>query len=52
MSYAHGAQDIPEMIRRVVEIERLYVADGRDKRDHPQHGTFTGLVCKPEAKDS
>lgn len=48
MSYAHGAEDIAEMIRRVVEMEKLYIDDGRDKREHPLHGTFTGLVYKPE----
>ena len=47
---AYGAQDIPEMMRRVVEMERLYLADGRDKADHPMHGLFTGLVCPPPAE--
>ena len=50
MTLAHGAEDIPEMIRRVMEMEKLYIADGRDKADHPKHGTFTGLVCKPKAE--
>ena len=50
MSLAHGAEDTAEMIRRVVEMEKLYMADGRDKREHPLHGTFTGLIYKPEAE--
>jgi hypothetical protein len=48
MSLAHGAEDTAEMIRRVVEMEKLYIQDGRDKRDHPLHGTFTGLASKDQ----
>ena len=24
-------------------LNRLYIIDGRDKKDHPQHATYTGL---------
>ena len=27
-------------------LERLYFIDGRDKKDHPQHSTYTGLAAK------
>jgi hypothetical protein len=36
------------MIRRVKVMEKLYTAAGRHKPEHPQHGTFTGLIYKPE----
>ena len=27
-------------------LERLYFIDGRDKKEHPQHGIYTGLTAK------
>ena len=30
----------------VERLERLYYIDGRDKKDHPQHGIYTGLSAK------
>ena len=27
-------------------LNRLYIIDGRDKRDHPQYHTYTGLARK------
>lgn len=27
-------------------LERLYKIDGRDKKDHPKHGLYTGLTLK------
>lgn len=39
----HGAEDTTAMQERHDALERLYFADGRDKRDHPNHGTYTGL---------
>ena len=27
-------------------LDRLYIIDGRDKRDHPQYHTYTGLAEK------
>ena len=38
-----GAEDVAAMQERHDALERLYFADGRDKRDHPKHGTYTGL---------
>ena len=46
MSLAHGAEDVPEMIRRIKVMEKLYIADGRHKPDHPLRGTYTGLVSQ------
>lgn len=31
---------------RVEHLERLYFLDGRDKPDHPQAFTYTGLAQK------
>ena len=27
-------------------MDKLYCWDGRDKKDHPMHGTYTGLYLK------
>ena len=27
-------------------LDKLYLWDGRDKKDHPLHGTYTGLYLK------
>lgn len=31
---------------RIERLEQLYFLDGRDKRDHPDHMTYTGLAMK------
>jgi hypothetical protein len=31
---------------RVDLLDKLYFWDGRDKKDHPLHGTYTGLYQK------
>lgn len=41
-----GAEDVQAMNNRVQWLNELYVYDGRDKRDHPRHGLFTGLAQK------
>ena len=41
-----GAEDVEAMSNRVKWLNRLYLYDGRDKRDHPMHGLFTGLAQK------
>jgi hypothetical protein len=38
-----GAEDLEAMNNRVEWLEILYHLEGRDKRDHPQHGLYTGL---------
>ena len=40
---AHGAEDIEVMENRIALLDALYEMDGRDKKDHPQHGLYTGL---------
>ena len=41
-----GAGDIEAMNNRQAWMNELYIYDGRDKRDHPMHGLFTGLAKK------
>ena len=41
-----GAEDIEAMNNRQAWITELYHYDGRDDRDHPQHGVYTGLAKK------
>nr|BAR24203.1 hypothetical protein [uncultured Mediterranean phage uvMED] len=41
-----GAEDVEAMNNRQAWINELYMYDGRDKRDHPMHGLFTGLAKK------
>lgn len=38
-----GAEDVAAMDARVLRLELLYHAAGRDRRDHSQHGTYAGL---------
>ena len=40
------AEDVEAMSNRVKWLNELYLYDGRDKREHPQHGLFTGLAQK------
>jgi hypothetical protein len=44
MSY--GAENIQEMNARVERLDALYIQDGRDKKDHPFHSSYTGLFLK------
>ena len=41
-----GAADVEAMSNRQKWLNELYLYDGRDKREHPQHGLFTGLAQK------
>ena len=41
-----GAEDVEAMNNRQAWMNELYMYDGRDKRDHPMHGLFTGLSQK------
>ena len=38
-----GAEDAEAMTNRVLWLDALYLHDGRDKRNHPNHGLYTGL---------
>ena len=37
--------------QRMMEMERLYVLDGRQLPDNPMHGLYTGLAAKREELD-
>jgi hypothetical protein len=44
--------DTIEEEKRVLFMDHMYKIDGRDKKDHPLHGTYTGLwqnFCLNEA---
>lgn len=34
---------------RMLRMEELYLADGRDNPDHPHHMTYTGLHMQSQA---
>ena len=37
--------------QRVLDMERLYVLDGRYLHDNPMHGIYTGLEAKRKELD-
>ena len=37
--------------QRVLDMERLYVLDGRHLPDNPLHGVYTGLAAKGKELD-
>ncbi len=39
----YGAENIADCTTRMEAMERWYLADGRDRKDHPFTGTYTGL---------
>jgi hypothetical protein len=41
-----GAEDQIAMQNRSAWIEALYKYEGRDDKDHPMHGLYTGLARK------
>ena len=41
-----GAEDVPAMRNKQAWIEALYKYEGRDDKDHPMHGLYTGLMKK------
>ena len=48
MSTVMGPQWVAEQRERVLRMDRLYVLDGRHKKDHKMHGLYTGLFEKAE----
>lgn len=46
MSASYGATDTEAQNNRVTWMEMLFMLEGRDNRDHPQCGLFTGLHRK------
>lgn len=48
-----GAEDVEAMRNRSAWIEALYVYEGRQNKDHPMHGLYTGLAkAHPSLKDT
>lgn len=41
-----GAEDIEAMTHIQSWIDALYAHDGRNSKDHPEHGLYTGLAAK------
>ena len=39
----YGAENVADCTARMEAMERWYLADGRDRKDHPLTGTYTGL---------
>ena len=39
----YGAENVADCTARMERMERWYLADGRDREDHPLKGTYTGL---------
>ena len=37
---------LQEDLKRVINMERWYVLDGRHLPDNPMHGLYTGLAAK------
>ena len=42
---------LEEVKQRIMEMERLYVLDGRHLPDNPMHGLYTGLEAKRKELD-
>ena len=43
-----GPQWVKEQRERQMRMDRLYVLDGRHRKDHEMHGFYTGLAEKAE----
>ena len=48
MKLEMGKEWAEEQRQRGLRMDRLYVLDGRHRKDHPQYGLFTGLAAKAE----
>ena len=44
ISSCYGAGDLEAMSNRQIWLDYLYELDGRDKKDHPKRGIYTGLA--------
>ena len=44
ISSCYGAGDLEAMANRQIWLDYLYELDGRDKKDHPKRGIYTGLA--------
>ena len=43
-----GSEWVKEQRERQMRMDRLYVLDGRHRKDHEMHGFYTGLAEKAE----
>ena len=43
-----GPQWVKEQTERMLRMERLYILDGRQLKNHKLHGFYTGLAEKAE----
>ena len=41
-----GAEDVEVQANKQAWIEALYQYEGRDDKNHPMHGLYTGLMKK------
>ena len=48
---AYKTEWLEEDKQRVLDMERLYVLDGRHLPDNPMHGLYTGLEAKRKELD-
>tara|TARA_R100000234_G_scaffold106311_1_gene76876 strand:- start:677 stop:841 length:165 start_codon:yes stop_codon:yes gene_type:complete len=48
---AYRTEWLKEDKQRVLDMERLYVLDGRHLPDNPMHGLYTGLEAKRKELD-
>ena len=48
---AYKTEWLKEDKQRVLDMERLYVLDGRHLPDNPMHGLYTGLEAKRKELD-
>ena len=39
----YGAEDVADCEARIQALKTWYLADGRNRKNHPLHGTYTGL---------
>ena len=43
-----GPEWVKEQRERQMRMDRLYVLDGRHRKDHEMYGLYTGLAAKAE----
>jgi len=48
MMSGYKTEWLEEDRKRVLDMERWYVLDGRHHQDHPMHGIYTGLSAKAD----
>lgn len=43
MTSGYKTEWVEEDRQRVMRMDQLYVLDGRHRKEHPKHGSYTGL---------